>query len=57
MRLSSVEQGHLLDTFRATFDEYWEDPTFESYDHADAAQRERLDTALAAEQHGRRTCP
>ena len=29
VRLSSVEQAHLLDTFRATFDEYWEDPAFE----------------------------
>ena len=29
VRLSTVEQGHLLDTFRATFDEYWEDPAFE----------------------------
>lgn len=26
VRLSAVEQSHLLDTFRATFDEYWEDP-------------------------------
>ncbi|HEX4865776.1 MAG TPA: phospholipase D-like domain-containing protein, partial [Acidimicrobiales bacterium] len=25
VRLSTIEQGHLLETFRATFDEYWED--------------------------------
>lgn len=52
VRLSEVEQGHLLDTFRATFDEYWEDPAFESYDPTDAAQRARLDEALAAESSG-----
>jgi superfamily II DNA or RNA helicase/HKD family nuclease len=49
VRLSEVAQGHLLDTFRATFDEYWEDPAFESYDPTDARQRARLDEALAAE--------
>lgn len=49
VRLSEVEQGHLLDTFRATFDEYWEDPAFETYDPSDASQRARLDEALAAE--------
>ncbi|MCC6433944.1 MAG: DUF3427 domain-containing protein [Acidimicrobiales bacterium] len=52
VRLSEVELGHLLDTFRATFDEYWEDPAFESYDPTDAAQRDRLDAALAAEGSG-----
>jgi superfamily II DNA or RNA helicase/HKD family nuclease len=52
VRLSEVDQGHLLDTFRATFDEYWEDPSFESYDPSDAEQRARLDEALAAEGGG-----
>lgn len=52
VRLSAVEQGHLLDTFEATFDEYWEDPAFEPYDPADAAQRERLAQALAVERTG-----
>jgi superfamily II DNA or RNA helicase/HKD family nuclease len=52
VRLSEVEQSHLLDTFRATFDEYWEDPAFESYDPTDSAQRARLDEALAAEGSG-----
>jgi superfamily II DNA or RNA helicase len=52
VRLSSVEQGHLLDTFRATFDEYWEDPAFESYDPKDESQRARFDEALAAERGG-----
>jgi superfamily II DNA or RNA helicase len=52
VRLSTIEQGHLLDTFRATFDEYWEDAAFEAYDPADPAQRARLDEALAAERGG-----
>lgn len=52
VRFSAVEQGHLLDTFRATFDEYWEDPSFESYDPTVASQRARLDEALAAEGGG-----
>lgn len=49
VRLSEVDQGHLLDTFRATFDEYWEDPAFELYDPTDPEQRARLDDALSAE--------
>lgn len=52
VRLSTIEQGHLLDTFRATFDEYWEDPAFEPYNPSDPAQRARLDEALAAERGG-----
>lgn len=52
VRLSTVEQGHLLDTFRATFDDYWEDPAFERYDPRDQEQRQRLDEALAAERGG-----
>src|SRR5262249_39985147 len=38
-----------LDTFQATFDEYWEDPAFEPYDPSDPEQRKRLDEALRAE--------
>ena len=45
VRLSNVEQPHLLDTFRATFEDYWDDPAFETYDptarDADAARDER----------------
>ncbi len=52
VRLSDVAQSHLLDTFRATFEEYWQDPTFESYDPTDEDQRIRLDNALAAEGGG-----
>lgn len=52
VRLSTIEQGHLLDTFRATFDQYWENAAFETYDPSDPAQRARLDEALASERGG-----
>jgi len=52
VRLSTIEQGHLLDTFRATFDQYWEDAAFEPYDPADPLQRAPLDEALAVERGG-----
>jgi superfamily II DNA or RNA helicase/HKD family nuclease len=47
VRLSNVEQPHLLDTFTATFDEYWADPSFESYDRT--RDGERLGAAIASE--------
>lgn len=53
VRLAQAEQPHLLDTFTATFDDYWADPSFEPYDPAQDA--ERLDRALAAERSGDRT--
>jgi superfamily II DNA or RNA helicase len=52
VRLAEADQPHLLDTFRATFEEYWQDPAFERYDPTDEAQRARLDEALAAERGG-----
>jgi superfamily II DNA or RNA helicase/HKD family nuclease len=57
VRLTSVEQAHLLDTFRATFEQYWEDPAFEPYDPSDIAERERLDQALRTESSGPRDLP
>jgi HKD family nuclease len=57
VRLNSVEQEHLLDTFRATFDQYWEDPAFEPYDPSDPEQRDRLDAALRTEYAGPRDLP
>lgn len=57
VRISAVEQPHLLDTFRATFDEYWGDPAFEPYDPADPRHRERLKEALTAEQGGATELP
>lgn len=45
VRLSSVSTPPLLQKFHATFDTYWNDPTFESYDPG--ADRDKLDDALA----------
>jgi superfamily II DNA or RNA helicase len=55
VRVSAIEQPHLLDTCQATFDEYWEDPSFEPYDPADSVQRDRLDRALSEERGGHLT--
>lgn len=50
VRMSDAEQPHLIDTFSATFDSYWSDPSFEPYDpERDGA---RLDRALAKERGG-----
>ena len=46
VRLSQLEQEAVVETIRATFMEYWEDPAFESYDPQDPADHERLSTAL-----------
>lgn len=45
VRLSSVGTPALLQKFRATFDTYWNDATFETYDPT--RDRDRLDEALA----------
>ncbi|MEU6257815.1 DUF3427 domain-containing protein [Streptomyces sp. NPDC047043] len=45
VRLSSVATPRVLDKFEATFDAYWDDPAFESYDPD--ADGERLSEALA----------
>ncbi|WP_411283846.1 DUF3427 domain-containing protein [Lapillicoccus sp.] len=52
VRLSSVATPALLEKFSATFDTYWNDPSFELYDPA--TDRDRLDDALA-EAGGSRT--
>jgi superfamily II DNA or RNA helicase/HKD family nuclease len=52
VRLSRTGTPSLLDKFRATFDTYWNDPSFELYDPQQ--DRDRLDDALA-EASGRRT--
>jgi superfamily II DNA or RNA helicase/HKD family nuclease len=31
IRIAALEQPHILTTFEATFDEYWDDPAFEEY--------------------------
>ncbi len=51
VRLSRGDTPNLLEKFRATFDTYWNDSTFESYDPD--RDRDRLDDALA-EASGRR---
>lgn len=50
VRLTALEQPHLLDTFRATFEEYWNDQRFESYDPARDAKR--FDEAIQRERGG-----
>ncbi|TQN42115.1 superfamily II DNA or RNA helicase [Blastococcus colisei] len=50
VRLSNVEQAHLLETFAETFDSYWADPSFETYDPA--RDGDRLREALNAERGG-----
>ena len=45
VRLSRVGTPALLEKFRATFDTYWNDPSFESYEPT--RDRDRLDDALA----------
>ncbi len=52
VRLSRVGTPTLLEKFRATFDTYWNDSSFESYDPD--RDRDRLDDALA-EASGRTT--
>ncbi|RSM45420.1 DUF3427 domain-containing protein [Actinoplanes sp. ATCC 53533] len=46
VRLSQLEQDAVVETIRATFVEYWNDPAFEPYDPRHPADRERLSTAL-----------
>jgi superfamily II DNA or RNA helicase len=55
VRLSNVEQAHLLTTFAETFDSYWADPSFETYE----PQRDgdRLRQALSAERGGSSDLP
>ena len=45
VRLASVATPRVLDKFEATFDAYWDDPAFESYDPDEDG--ERLSEALA----------
>jgi len=52
VRLSAIATPALIQKFSATFDSYWNDPTFESYNPE--ADRDRLDDALA-EASGRKT--
>ena len=51
VRLSTIEQPHVIEAFSAAFEDYWNDPAFEEYvPPRDAA---RLDAALDIEHGGR----
>jgi superfamily II DNA or RNA helicase len=50
VRLSNAEQSHLLETFAETFESYWADPSFETYQPA--RDGDRLREALSAERGG-----
>lgn len=50
VRVAAAEQPHVVETFRATFDTYWEEPSFEAYDPTRDATR--FDKAIAAERKG-----
>jgi superfamily II DNA or RNA helicase/HKD family nuclease len=50
VRLSNVEQAHLLTTFAETFDSYWAAPSFETYEPS--RDGDRLRQALSAERGG-----
>ena len=47
VRISNMEQPYVIDTFAATFEDYWNDPAFEEYDATRDA--ERLRAALRGE--------
>ncbi|GGM21282.1 helicase [Micromonospora sonchi] len=47
VRISNMEQPYVIDTFTATFEDYWHDPAFEDYDPGRDA--DRLRTALRGE--------
>ncbi|MFI7543170.1 DUF3427 domain-containing protein [Actinoplanes sp. NPDC049599] len=46
VRLSQLEQDAVVETIRATFVEYWNDPAFEPYNPHNPEDRERLRQAL-----------
>ncbi|MER7889278.1 DUF3427 domain-containing protein [Micromonospora sp. NPDC094482] len=50
VRISNMEQPYVIDTFTATFEDYWNYPAFEDYDPARDA--ERLRHALGGERPG-----
>ncbi|MEH0980890.1 DUF3427 domain-containing protein [Micromonospora sp. CPCC 205556] len=50
VRVANLEQPHVIDTFTATFEDYWNDPAFEAYDPT--TDGERLRHALRGERAG-----
>lgn len=55
VRISSAEQPAVLEAVRATFDEYWEDSSFENYDPE--RDGDRLQAALQKERGGTTALP
>ncbi|MEV5828753.1 DUF3427 domain-containing protein [Spirillospora sp. NPDC052242] len=55
VRLARAEQPHLVDTIAATFEDYWNDPSFERY--VPERDRERLEKALTSERTGATALP
>jgi superfamily II DNA or RNA helicase/HKD family nuclease len=51
VRVSNLEQPHVIDTFEATFADYWSDPAFEEY--VPAKDGDRLRQALSIERSPR----
>jgi len=47
VRLTEVESQHIIERIRATFEQYWNEPEFESYDPR--VDGDRLEAALAAQ--------
>ncbi|MFC3504652.1 DUF3427 domain-containing protein [Micromonospora krabiensis] len=50
VRISNLEQPYVIDTFTATFEDYWNDPAFEAYEPTRDA--DRLRHALCGERPG-----
>lgn len=42
VRISNIEQPHVINTFTATFEDYWNDPAFEPYEPGKDADRLRI---------------
>ena len=50
VRVSAAENPEVIDRFKATFEQYWQEPEFEDYEPGRDA--ERLDHALSRQRHG-----
>ncbi|WP_297086093.1 DEAD/DEAH box helicase [uncultured Draconibacterium sp.] len=50
MKVTTKEVGHIIDKFQKTFDTYWQDKEFESFDNS--GHKEKLRVALRRERRG-----
>jgi len=55
LKVTTKEVGHIIDKFRKTFETYWQDKEFESFDRS--KHSEKLKVALKKERGGDRTNP